>query len=151
MHTAQQYGSFAGRGNGAHPVEPLTQARAAGAHTGGRYGPFTGRAETGRRITHARAHSAHTGARYGSFAGREVVGGPHPVGALTRPLAFGAFVGKRLQRGRTVGELTQARAFGPHTGRRYGVFSGRGAVEPPVALATKPPWMLLPEVAANQT
>lgn len=104
--TGGRYGSFAGRGDGAHPVDAITQARAAAAHTGGRYGSFAGR-DAGSHpvvpLTQARASGAHTGRRYGSFDGRAA------------------------QNGR----ITQARAFGPHTGRRYGSFDGRPEYLPP--------------------
>lgn len=61
---------------GTHPVERLTQARAFGAHSGRRYGAFSGKtsAPAGGHpvgvLTQPRAFGAHTGRRYGSFAGR---------------------------------------------------------------------------------
>lgn len=116
----------------------LTQARAAGAFTGGRYGSFAGRGAGGgahpvEALTQPRGHGAFTGKRYGSFAGRAA--GSHPVDALTQPRAFGAFTGKRYGSfaGRSAGtsgphpvvRLTQPRAFGAFTGARYGSFAGR--------------------------
>lgn len=79
----------------------FTQARAAGAFTGTRYGSFAGRGAPGEHpvdtITQPRASAAHTGRRYGSFAGRA----------------------------ETARRITQALAFGAHTGRRYGSFADR--------------------------
>lgn len=68
-----QYGSFAGRGGAAHPVDAVTQPRANGAHTGRRYGSFSGRsvgAHPVGELTQARAFGTHTGQRYGAFGGR---------------------------------------------------------------------------------
>jgi hypothetical protein len=95
-------------------------------------------------LTQLRAAGAHTGARYGSFAGRAASGGgTHPVGVLTQPLAHGAHASRRYGgfggRGgvaegeHPVGVLTQLRAFGAATGMRYGSFAGRTATVPPAA------------------
>lgn len=106
--TSARYGSFAGRGDGEHPVGVLTQARAGAAHVGSRYGSFAGRgAAVGDdrpvgRLTQARTAGAHTGRRYGAFGGRS-------------PAAT------------TDNKVTQARSAAAHTGRRYGAFDGREA------------------------
>jgi hypothetical protein len=60
----------------------LTQARAFGAHSGRRYGSFSGKGSSHPvgRLTQARAFGAHTGMLYGSFAGRSpVVPPPAPA------------------------------------------------------------------------
>lgn len=60
----------------------ITQARAAGAFTGRRYGSFAGRGEPHPVdvLTQPTAGAAHTMRRYGSFAGRVVVTpGPGPA------------------------------------------------------------------------
>lgn len=72
-HTGARYGSFAGRGAGAHPVDVLTQARGYAAFTGKRYGSFAGRVATPTerlRLTQLRAYGAHTGQRYKAFSGK---------------------------------------------------------------------------------
>jgi hypothetical protein len=64
----------------------------------------------------------------------------NPVGALTQPRAFGAFVGGRYgDFEREVApapptRITQVRAFGAFTGARYGSFAGRTATQPPVVV-----------------
>lgn len=91
--TGGRYGSFAGRGAGAHPVDALTQARASGPHTGARYGSFAGKdgsAHPVSRLTQARSFGQQTGRRYGSFAGRTGPGpaptpSPGPIGRMALP------------------------------------------------------------------
>lgn len=73
----------------------ITQARAFGAGTGGRYGSFAGRipARTVDTLTQTRASGAHTGGRYGSFAGRAPTAPPPapapapigPIGSMRLP------------------------------------------------------------------
>lgn len=107
----------------------LTQARASGAHAGGRYGSFAGKADSAGHevgtLTQCRAGGAHVGGRYGSFAGRGDTG--RPAG------------------------ITQCRSHGAYAGGRYGDFSGRlPHVEPeqppiaPVGIGGPPRFIQIP-------
>ena len=144
----------------------LTQARAAGAFTGGRYGSFAGRGPGGGAhpvgtLTQPRGHGAFTGKRYGSFDGR-AGGGAHPVDAITQPRAFGAFSGKRYGSfagretagGHPVGRITQPRTHAAFTGRRYGSFAGRTEALPPAPgpdqLGGRPFFLPLPAIDAQR-
>jgi hypothetical protein len=72
------YGPFAGKGAGGHPVGALT-ALHAGAIAGRRYGSFAGRAPAARRRLTALHAGALSGRRYGTFAGRVPVVPPAPA------------------------------------------------------------------------
>jgi hypothetical protein len=74
------YGPFAGKGAGGHPVGTLT-ALHAGAIAGRRYGSFAGRAPAARRRLTALHAGVLSGRRYGSFAGRVPAVVPEPVPA----------------------------------------------------------------------
>jgi hypothetical protein len=68
-------------------------------------------------LTQPRAAGAHTGARYGSFAGKPSPGGgsAHPVGLLTQAVAFGAGAGGRY--GSFAGRAAAPPAPAPDAGR----------------------------------